>query len=64
MRGRKGKDKTVENRAIRRSVEGIGMGRGTRGKQDGHHKDFQDLTQQGAFRKESREFEGVGFGLD
>ena len=41
-------------------MEGRGMGRGTRGKQDGHHRDFQNLTRQGIFRKESREFEGGG----
>ena len=36
-----GKDKTVRNRDIRRSVEGRGMGRGTWGTQDGHYRDFQ-----------------------
>ena len=58
------KHKTVGNRDIRRSVEGRGMERGTQGKQDGHDKDFQVLTRQGTFRKESREFEGSGFGVD
>ena len=29
----------------RRSVEGRGMGRGTRGKQDGHYRDFQEGKQ-------------------
>ena len=42
------------NRDIRRSVEGRGMGRGTRG----HYK--MDIT--GTFRKESREFEGGELG--
>ena len=63
-RGGRRKDKTAGKRDIRRSVEGRGMGRGTRGKQDGHHRDFQDLTQQGTFGKEGREFEGVGVGVD
>ena len=41
-RGGRGKHKTVRNRDIRISVEGRGMGRGTRGIQDGHHRDFQE----------------------
>ena len=45
-RAGRGKEKTVENREMR-SVEGRGMGRGTRGKQDGHDRDFQVLTEQG-----------------
>jgi len=27
-------------------MEGRGMGQGTRGEQDGHSRDFQDLTKQ------------------
>ena len=43
------------NKYNRRSLEGRGMGWGTWGKQDGTT---------GTFRKENREFEGDGFGLD
>ena len=43
--------------------KGEGWGREHR-VQDGHHRDFQDLTRQGTFGKESREFEGGGFGVD
>ena len=43
--GMRGKDKTVGNRHIRRSVEGREMGRGTRGIQDGHCRDFQEGKQ-------------------
>ena len=42
-------------RDIRRSVEGRGMGRGTRDIQHGHYRDFQEGI---------REFEGGGFGVD
>ena len=51
------------NKDIRRSVEGRGMGWGTRGKQDGHYRDFPVLTRQG-LSGESGEFEGGGFGVD
>ena len=61
--GRRQKDKTVGNRDIRRSVEGRGMGRRTRGIQDGHYRDFQVVTRQGTFGKEDREFEVDGFGV-
>ena len=54
-RGGRGKYKIVGNTDNRRPVEGRGMGRGTRGKQD---------RTTGNFRKENREFEGVGFGVD
>ena len=40
------------------------MGWGTRGKQDGHDSDFEDLTRQGTFGKEGKDFEGGGFGVD
>ena len=38
-RGGSGTDKTVGNRHITISVEGRGMGQGTRGKQDGHYRE-------------------------
>ena len=38
------KDKTERNRDIR-SVEGRGMGQGTRGIQDGHYRYFQEGKQ-------------------
>ena len=50
-RGGRGKDKTVGKRDIMRSEEGRGMGRDTRGIQDGHHRDFQDLTRQALMQR-------------
>ena len=52
--------KTVGNRDMRRSVEGRGMGWGTQGKLQGLSGPYTT----GTFRKESREFEGGGFGAD
>ena len=43
--GGRGKYKAVGNRDMKRSVEGRGMGWGTRGKQDGHYRDFQEGKQ-------------------
>ena len=56
--------KKLGNRDMRRSVEGRGMGWGTQGKQDGRHRDFSSPYTTGTFRKESREFEEGGFGVD
>ena len=44
-RDRRGKDKTVGNGDIRRSVDGRVMGRGTQGEQDRHYRDFQEGKQ-------------------
>ena len=41
-RGGRGKEKTVGNRDMR-SVEGRGMGQGTRGKQEGHYRNYQEV---------------------
>ena len=62
-RSGRGKNKIVGNRDMR-SREGRGMVQGTRGIQDGHPRDVHDLTRQGTFGKEGREFEGGGFGVD
>ena len=58
----RGKDKTVGNRDMRRSVEGKGMRRGTRGKQDGHDRDFQVLTLQGLSGRKVGNLKGDGLG--
>ena len=53
-RGGREKEKTVGNKDMRRYVEGRGM--------EGYTVNKMDTT--GTFRKESREFEGGGFGVD
>ena len=48
-RRQEGQEREGQNsgdRDIRRSVEGSGMGRGTRGIQDGHYRDFQEGRQE------------------
>ena len=47
---------------MRRSVDGRGMGRGTRGKQDGHDRDFLVLTQQGLSGRRADNLKEVGMG--
>ena len=59
---REGRKKTVWNRDTRRSVERRGMGRGTRGKQDGHYRDFQVLTRQGLSGRKAGNFMEVVLG--
>ena len=50
------------DRDIRRSVKGRGMGPGTRGKQDGHYRDFQLLTLQGLSGRKAGNLKEVGLG--
>ena len=38
------------------------MGRGTQGKQDGHHRDFQVLTRQGLSGRKAGNLKEVGLG--
>ena len=45
-----------------RSVEGSGMVQGTQGKQDGHHRDFQVLTQQGLSGRKAGNLKSVSLG--
>ena len=45
-----------------RSVEGRGMGWGTWGKQGGHYRDFQVLTQQGLSGRKAGNLKEVGLG--
>ena len=61
-KGGKEKDKTVGNRDMRRSVEGRGTGQGTQGKQDGHDRDFQDLTLQELSGRKVGNLKEVGLG--
>ena len=61
-RGRRGKEKTLGNRDMRRSVEGRGMGWGTQGKLDGHYRDFQVLTRQGLLGRKAGNLKDVGLG--
>ena len=50
------------NRDMRRFVEGRGMRRGTQGKQDGHHRDFQVLKRQGLSGRKARNLKEVSLG--
>ena len=50
------------NRDIKRSVEGRGIGRCTRGKQDGHYRDFQVFSPQGLSGRRAGNLKEVGLG--
>ena len=74
-RGRREKEKSMRNRDMRRSVEGRGMGVGNTGETRWagyiiivccsfqYRPRWAGYTA-GTFRKEIREFEGGGFGVD
>ena len=47
------------SRDIRRSVEGCGMGWGTRGIQNGYYRDFQVFTRQGLSGRKAENFKEV-----
>ena len=61
-RGMRGKDKTVWNRDMRRSVEGRGMEWGAWGKHAGHYRDFQVLILQGLSGRKAGNLKEAGLG--
>ena len=60
----KGQEREGQNSGEQRHWKEEGWGGEHGGTQDGHYRDFQDLTREGTFGKESREFEGGVFGVD